>query len=183
MAGDVLHDGDGALSDERDQHRVEAYAVARDAQARRRGLVTVLCGPRARRMPLNVPDLEAPSVKLSRHVACQTRPLHQHLRCGQHHVARVAKFPIAGTPRDSGKAVGWQVPFPNLAPDEKADSLSIHRGLSDRRRIGRSQIHRSLDASRRQPVRPRCRQGQHTAEGSVLIAGATRRANGPALKQ
>jgi hypothetical protein len=28
---DVLHDGDGVLADERDRHRVGAYALARDA--------------------------------------------------------------------------------------------------------------------------------------------------------
>ena len=31
MARDVLHDGHGALADERDRHRVGAHAVARDA--------------------------------------------------------------------------------------------------------------------------------------------------------
>jgi hypothetical protein len=35
-----------------------------------------------------------------------------------------------------------------------------------------SQIHRGLDASRRQPVRPRWRQCQSTPEGSRLIAEA-----------
>jgi hypothetical protein len=31
LAGDLLHDRDGALADERDRHRVGAHAVARDA--------------------------------------------------------------------------------------------------------------------------------------------------------
>jgi len=31
LAGDVLHDRDGALADERDGHRVGAHALARDA--------------------------------------------------------------------------------------------------------------------------------------------------------
>jgi hypothetical protein len=31
LAGDVLHDRDGALAHERDRHRVGAYAVARAA--------------------------------------------------------------------------------------------------------------------------------------------------------
>jgi hypothetical protein len=30
MAGDVLHDGDGALTEERDGHGMGAHAVARD---------------------------------------------------------------------------------------------------------------------------------------------------------
>jgi hypothetical protein len=31
LAGDLLHDGDGALAYQRDRHRVGAHAVARDA--------------------------------------------------------------------------------------------------------------------------------------------------------
>src|SRR6516225_4023193 len=31
LARDLLHDGDGALADKRDRHRVGAHAVARDA--------------------------------------------------------------------------------------------------------------------------------------------------------
>src|SRR5262245_17359766 len=95
--------------------------------------------------------MEAPNVKPGRYVACQSGPLHQHLRSGHHHAAGVAGFPIAGTPRDSGKAIRRQAPIPNLAADEEAESLSIHCGLSDRWRTGMSQIHRGLDASRRQP--------------------------------
>jgi len=60
---------------------------------------------RTHRMPLIVPDVEAPNVKLGRYVACQSAPLHHHLRSGRHHAAGVTGFPIAGTPRDSGKAV------------------------------------------------------------------------------
>jgi hypothetical protein len=36
--GDVLHDRDGTLADERDRHQVGAHAVARDAAGRMGGL-------------------------------------------------------------------------------------------------------------------------------------------------
>ena len=125
-----------------------------------------------------IPNVEAADVQLKGSPAKVHRdPFHQHLVLREDRVATVAPFAVASTTPNLFDAVVRQTPVPDLAlMRRRRDSWSIVASRVAAAANAR-QIHRGLDARRRQPVRPGAG-GERLARSSMLRAVLERDVSG-----